>query len=55
MYYEIDYDLGENLHYNTSVALKSKNSDQNMASDSENVAEEDLIQDSLLELRLIIP
>ena len=51
MYYEIDYDLGKNLHHNTSVALKSKNSDQNMTSDSENVAEEDIIQDSRNEVR----
>ena len=46
MYYEIDYKLGENLHNNTYDISKNKNSDQNMAPDSENVTEENFIQDS---------
>ena len=51
MYYEIDYDLGENLHYNTNEGLRNKNSDQNMASDSKNVTEENFIQNSRNKVR----
>ena len=51
MYYEIDYDLGEDLRYNTNEGIKNKNSDQNMASDSENMTEENFIQDSRTKVR----
>ena len=40
------FQLGENLHNNIDDVLKSKNSNKNMASDSENVMELNLIQDS---------
>ena len=46
MYYDIDYELGENLHNNIDDVLKNKNSDENMAPDSENVTEQNFIQDS---------
>ena len=46
MYYDVDYELGENLHNNIDDILKNKNSDKNMASDSENLTEQNLIQDS---------
>ena len=46
MYYDVDYKLGENLHNNMNDVLKSKNSDKNMAPESENVTELNLIQDS---------
>ena len=46
MYYDVDYKLSENLHNNIDDALRSKNSDKNMATDSENVMELTLIQDS---------
>ena len=41
MYYDIDYELGENLHNNIDDVLKNKNSDENMAPDSENVNKND--------------